>query len=673
MPAGQIALPRKLVEVFSGDALYRGAFGGRGSAKSRSFAKMAAVYGLRCAQARESGVIVCGREFQNSLDESSMAEVKQAIETEPWLNDNYEIGEKYIRTKDGRIDFTFVGLRRNIESVKSTARIRLLWVDEAEPVSEQAWQKAIPTVREENAEIWVTWNPERRASPTNQRFRENPPENSKIVQVNWRDNPWFPSTLDQIRREDEQKRPEQYPHIWEGDYATAHVGAYFAALLSEAQREGRIGKVSRDPLLPIKAFVDIGGTGAKSDAYSCWIAQFVSREVRVLDYYEAIGEPLAVHLQWLRDRGWGKAHIYLPHDGASHDRVYDVSFESAIRQAGFPVEVIPNQGRGAARMRIEAARRLFPSIWFNAETTEAGRDALGWYHERRSEDIRDVGLGPDHDWCLAAGTQVLTTSGWRRVEDIREHEQVVTPISKRRIIRSGIVRTTSEWVTVRGIRCTPEHRFFTSRGLVEARNLRFREKFWTRSDWGLHILACLSVTWSSGLKTAITSATPEISREDQDAVPCSYTGWCMRLFMVQFQKVTRSIIGMMTRLTAILTTSRLCPVLSTAAAINPSHGTSAFAGYAAENLAATSLSAADAVPRASGRITHGLRESAAPGPAYNLTVDVDECYFVRGDDGEAYLVSNSSHSADAFGLMAVAYETPQGRPQKLKYRQLGLV
>ena len=88
-----------------------------------------------------------------------MAEVKQAIESEPWLADNYEIGEKYIRTKDGRIDFTFVGLRRNIESVKSTARIRLLWVNEAEPVAEVAWQKAIPTVREEGAEIWITWNP----------------------------------------------------------------------------------------------------------------------------------------------------------------------------------------------------------------------------------------------------------------------------------------------------------------------------------------------------------------------------------------------------------------------------------------------------------------------------------------------------------------------------------
>ena len=122
---GALELPEKLVEVFSGEALFRGAYGGRGSAKSRSFAKMAAVYGLRCAQAKQSGVIVCGREFQNSLDESSMAEVKQAIESEPWLAKNYEIGEKYIRTKDGRIDFAFVGLRRNIESVKSTARIRL--------------------------------------------------------------------------------------------------------------------------------------------------------------------------------------------------------------------------------------------------------------------------------------------------------------------------------------------------------------------------------------------------------------------------------------------------------------------------------------------------------------------------------------------------------------------
>lgn len=394
----RIELPAKLVPVFAGEAMYRGAYGGRGSAKTRSFAKMAAVHGLRCAQDDKPGVIVCGREFQNSLDDSSMAEVKAAIESEPWLSQRYQLGEKFIRTKDGRIDFAFIGLRRNLDSVKSKSRIRLLWVDEAEPVSEVAWTKAIPTVREEGAEIWVTWNPERKASATGQRFRVDPPADAKIVEMNWRDNPWFPSTLDKIRLEDHAKRPEQYEHIWEGAYATAHVGAYFAGPLADARREGRIGRVARDPLMAVRAFWDIGGTGAKADACSIWVAQFVSREIRVLDYYEAIGEPLASHVQWLRERGWEKAVCVLPHDGATNDRVFDVSYESALRAAGFEVTIVPNQGRGAATMRIEAARRRFPMVWFNEGPTEAGRDALGWYHEKRSEDHREIGLGPEHDW-----------------------------------------------------------------------------------------------------------------------------------------------------------------------------------------------------------------------------------------------------------------------------------
>jgi hypothetical protein len=62
-------------------------------------------------------------------------------------------------------------------------------------------------------------------------------------------------------------------------------------------------------------------------------------------------------------------------------------------------------------------------------------------------------------------------------------------------------------------------------------------------------------------------------------------------------------------------------------------------------------------------------------PAYNLTVDVDECYFVRGADGLAYLVSNSSHAADALGLCAICYEEPSraaGFGRKLVYQKLGI-
>jgi len=359
---------------------------------------MAAVHGARCAQANRPGVILCAREFMNSLDESSFAEVKAAIEADAFLSTWYDIGKKYIRTVDGKVEFTFSGMRHNIDSLKSKARILLCWIDEAEPVSEIAWRKLVPTVREHESEIWVTWNPERKNSPTHLRFRCDAPDGAKIVELNWRDNPKFPDVLEQERLNDFTKRPDHYPHIWEGEFVTVNEGAYFAKAISVARSENRIGHVAGDPLMTTRAIWDIGGTGAKADACAIWIAQFVGREIRWLDYYEAQGQPLATHVTWLRENGYGSAMCVLPHDGATNDRVHDVSYESALGQAGFEVQVIANQGTGAAMKRVEAARRLFPSMWFNEDKCSAGLDAIGWYHEKR-DDERGIGLGPNHDWA----------------------------------------------------------------------------------------------------------------------------------------------------------------------------------------------------------------------------------------------------------------------------------
>jgi len=398
MAKAQIRLPPKLVPVFTGPADFRGAYGGRGSAKTRSFAKMTAVRAYMWSKAGISGVIVCGREFMNSLADSSFAEVKAAILSEPWLAAHFEIGETYIRTKDRRIDYAFVGLRRNLDSIKSTARILLLWVDEAESVTETAWEKAIPTVREEGSETWVTWNPELEGSATHKRFRENPPENAKIVELNWRDNPFFPEKLNRQRLEDKGKRPDSYDHIWEGGFKTAISGAYYAAALTLAKEEGRIARVSRDPLMTMRAYWDIGGTGAKADACAIWIAQFIGREARVLKYHEAIGQELAYHIAWLRRNGLDDALCILPHDGKQHDKVHRVTYESALKEAGFKVRVVPNMGQGAAMARIEAVRRVMPSAWFDEVGTADGRKALGFYHEKRDEK-RNIGFGPNHDWA----------------------------------------------------------------------------------------------------------------------------------------------------------------------------------------------------------------------------------------------------------------------------------
>lgn len=215
-----LPIPAKLVPVFAKEgARYRGAFGGRGSAKTRTFAMMSAVKAYQAAEQGISGVILCGREFMNSLEESSMEEVKQAIRSIPWLNDYFDIGEKYIRTKCKRVNYVFCGLRHNLDSIKSKARILLAWVDEAESVSDLAWKKLRPTVRESGSEIWVTWNPEKDGSATDKRFRKTPPKNSIIVEMNYNDNPWFPDVLEEERLDDlNSLEYSDYAWIWEGAY-----------------------------------------------------------------------------------------------------------------------------------------------------------------------------------------------------------------------------------------------------------------------------------------------------------------------------------------------------------------------------------------------------------------------------------------------------------------------
>jgi len=403
MTTVRVELPPKLIPVFAGEADVRGAYGGRGSAKTRSFAKMTAVRAYMWSKAGREGIILCGRQFMNSLDESSLEEIKAAIKSEDWLLDHFDIGEKYVRTKDGRVSYKFTGLDRNVDSVKSKSRILLCWVDEAEPVTEEAWMKLIPTLREEDSELWVTWNRERKRSATNLRFGASADPRTKIVEINWRDNPWFPAILDRVRMKDKVERPDQYDHVWEGAFKTVVEGAYYAKQLTAAKEQGRITVVPEDPLFTIRIHCDIGGTGKKADAFTMQADQFVGKEIRVLNYYEAQGQPIGHHLDWLRRNGYGpgRAIIVLPHDGDTHDKVFDVSYKSAFEAAGYEVEIIPNQGTGAAMMRVEAGRRWFPRIWFNEATTGPLRDALGWYHEKRDEQ-RSIGLGPEHDWASHA-------------------------------------------------------------------------------------------------------------------------------------------------------------------------------------------------------------------------------------------------------------------------------
>lgn len=387
----------KIFEPLLRPARYKGVYGGRGSGKSHFFGELL----VETCQGERGTLAVCIREAQRTLAQSSKRLIEGKIAS-LGLGHGFKLFSDKIETPgDGLIIFR--GLQdHTADSIKSLEGFRIAWIDEAQSLSARSLALLRPTIRAKDSELWASWNPRRKSDAIDDFLRGRQPDGAVVVKANWRDNPWFPDVLEEERLLDQKLYPERYDHIWEGEYARAFEGAYFASLLSEVRAQGRIGKVAADPLLPLRAFIDIGGAGAAADAFTIWIVQWVGNEIRILDYYESVGQVLAFHVNWLRARGYDNAILYLPHDGTAANNITGKRYEDHLREAGFTVEPpVKNQGPGAAMMRIEALRRLGPQLWFNKDTTEPGREALGFYHERKDE-TRNIGLGPEHDWSSHA-------------------------------------------------------------------------------------------------------------------------------------------------------------------------------------------------------------------------------------------------------------------------------
>ncbi|MGH6827654.1 MAG: PBSX family phage terminase large subunit [Rhizomicrobium sp.] len=389
-------LKREVPEVFAPlleSSRYKGAYGGRGSGKSHFFAGQL----VEDCLAQPGLLSVCIREVQASLKESSKRLIEAKIEA-MGVGAMFRVYFDRIATPgDGVI--VFQGMRdHTAESIKSLEGFRRAWIEEAQSLSARSLTLLRPTIRASGSELWASWNPRRKTDAVDEFFRGGAPiPGAVIVEANWRDNPWFTPDLEAERRLDRERYPDRYDHIWEGAYAKALEGAYFARELAKAKADGRIGHVARDPLLPVRACFDLGGSGATADAMAIWIVQWVAQEIRVLDYIEGTGQVLAYYVGELRARGWQDALCILPHDGVNENAITGKRYEDHLREAGFQVSVVKNQGKGAAMMRIEAVRRLFPQIRFDEKKTESGREALGFYHESRDEH-RGIGLGPEHDW-----------------------------------------------------------------------------------------------------------------------------------------------------------------------------------------------------------------------------------------------------------------------------------
>lgn len=384
----EVQIPRAFRELFQ-PARHKAFYGGRGSGKSHSFAAA-----LVIQAAQQPLRILCAREIQKSIKDSAKRLIEDKIQAFG-LASRFEVLETEIRGPGGSL-FMFAGLRTNPDAIKSMEGLDRVWVEEANRVSQRSIDLLVPTVRKPASELWWGWNPEDERDPVDAMFRSKvPPPNSIVRSVSWRDNPWFPEVLRDEMDHDRANDPDKWAHVWEGEYRKAVEGAYYAPQLTAARQEGRVSFVARDPNMQVRTFWDLG----RRDATAIWVAQFVGQRVNVLDYIEGSGQPPGYYFERLRQAGYGGCLVVLPHDGGSvhPDNPIGLSYEEQARGAGFQTQVVRNQGRAAAMQRIDAARRLFPRIWFNEDTTRDGLKCLAAYHERRDPD-RNLGLGPEHDW-----------------------------------------------------------------------------------------------------------------------------------------------------------------------------------------------------------------------------------------------------------------------------------
>lgn len=384
--------PRKLESLFNEQYRYLVYHGGRGGAKSWCVA-MALLMRARQKPLR----ILCAREIQRSISESSYQLLKDKI-TELELDDFYTVTNTEIRGANGSL-FIFSGLKHNVDSIKSKEGVDIVWIEEAHAVSKNSWDKLIPTIRKEGSQIIITFNVDVEEGETYQRFVIDPPTNSLIVKLTYRDNPWFPDVLEQERIDCKRKDPIGYDNIWEGNPKMAVEGAVYRNELQQAQDEGRIGRVPYDPSKPCNTYWDIG----EADCMSIWIEQKVGLERYLIDFIQDQYQKVPYYVELLQKRGYNYSLHVLPHDAKQSRANAEFTTFEMIKRAFPNAKVHVNDNfKGAVRVGIEAVRNVFPFLRFDKEKCRQGLYSLKMYHYKTDPNTgKSYGEEPHHDFSDA--------------------------------------------------------------------------------------------------------------------------------------------------------------------------------------------------------------------------------------------------------------------------------
>ena len=393
----QITLAPKLKHVFDGPARYRVAYGGRGSSKSWGFADMLLVSMLK----HPGKPFLLARELQNSIKDS----VHKLLSDRAYalgLNWLFDIGESFFRCKNGSYGI-FKGLRTNANEIKSLEGVIIAWVEEAQKVSQQSLDLLIPTIRAPGSELWFTYNPDEDDDAVYLMFNVNtPPPNTRIAEINFMDNPWFPQELENERIHFLQTRPDDYDHIWLGKTKRFAGGSIYGKQMDKMRNSEpkRITSVPWNPAFPVFTVWDLG----YSDTMSIGFYQIVGKEPRCIDYYENNLEALDHYVKVIDSKDYRYSAHVLPHDAGHNSLRTGTTIKQQVETLGLKkVEVLPPD---SIESGIELVRQLLQQLWIDETRCAQLIKALFGYQYEYDEERGVYKNRPRHDWASHCADQV---------------------------------------------------------------------------------------------------------------------------------------------------------------------------------------------------------------------------------------------------------------------------
>jgi len=439
-----IEFPEKLGFLLFESARWKVAYGGRGGAKTENGAR-ALIMLARTKRLR----ILCGREIQNSINDSSKFTLEANIEDLGWA-DEFEILKTEIIHKKTGSRFFFMGLRYNINKVKSLGRIDIVWIDEADKLSRTVLDKLSPTIRgrsdfEEDRggpfgngpELWLFYNPDLdtdevyvrtvlkkehympdyvyvddKGEPISNKDGSLITESDNplytrvryaiVVKVNYWDNKWFPPDLRMEMNVLRSANENKYLEVWEGNTKIVLDGAIYADEIKEVLKSGRRGRVPYDPNKPVYTFWDLG----HSDKTAIWFIQRVGVEFNIINYYENRLKKMPHYIQHLQSLNYNYGTHYLPHDGSA-ETLSNITPEKQLKAVGYSVKIVERPSKKS--VGINAARSVFPLCNFDEINTSEGWQCLSRYAYKVDEDTGVFSREPAHDTPWSHGADGFQT------------------------------------------------------------------------------------------------------------------------------------------------------------------------------------------------------------------------------------------------------------------------